>query len=101
MPICLAAADAAIIGCVKTYMLCSLFLLFCSDYCKDVFCYPEFKPFLVKIMAGPINSMWLDDEICHELWYEGEFRVVITIMVIWLYFCLIVNKVIALMTKIM
>jgi hypothetical protein len=24
-------------------------------------------------MAGPSNSLWLDDEICDELWNENEF----------------------------
>jgi hypothetical protein len=55
-------------------MKCSLVILLSSEYCKEVFLFPEFEPFLVKVMAGPSKSMRLDDD---ELWDElqKEFSV--------------------------
>jgi hypothetical protein len=58
------------------FQLCkhSLVHLLSSEYCKGVFCCPEFEPYILKIMAGPSKIMRLDDEeICDELWNEDEF----------------------------
>jgi hypothetical protein len=85
-------------------MLCSIILPLSSEYCEEVFYCLEFS--LVKIKVGPSKHMWLyDKEIHKKLWKEefsanseSEFSDDSDMIV---KFCLVANKVTALMLKLM
>lgn len=56
---------------------CAVFISpFISEYCKEVFCCPEFKTFLVRIIVGPNKCMrFYANKICDELWKGDEFGI--------------------------